>query len=478
MSHAPLQAEGAPQAVPAFSVRAILPVLLTLIVGMLVVMLDSTIMNVAVPRLEETFHVSLKIIQWAITAYTLALSVVIPLSGWFSDRFTAKRVFLVSIGLFVVGSLLCSASQTAAQLILFRIVQGIGGGMVFPIGMAISFKLAPPDKRGSIMGILGLPMLIAPVLGPALSGFLLEYVNWHWIFLINLPIGLAAVLLGLRFLPSGGNGGGTSRLDVPGMLLSPLAFATLVFAVHRAGTDGLGSYGTLGLLAVSLAALVAFVLVEIRQKEPLLALQAFRSREFTKGMILTWFNQIAMFGTILLIPLYLQQVRGFSTFHSGLLVIPQALASFLGMMAGGKWLDKRGTRPVVFTGLCVLSTAILLLSGLRADTPEAAIIGFLILLGLGQGLTTMQVGTHVLKAAPKEWISRVTPLTSSSQQIVNSFAVAIVSGFLTNRIAEHATGSANPLQAMVGGFHDTFLLTLALALCGLLLSLLLRKQPN
>jgi MFS family permease len=144
---------------------------------MLLVMLDTTIMNVAIPQLQNYFDTSLKTMQWTITGYTLALSVVVPLSGWSSDKFTAKRVFLISISLFTVGSLLCAAAQTPAQLIVFRILQGLGGGMVFPIGMAISFKIAPPDKRGSIMGIFGLPMLVAPILGPVLSGWLIEYAS-------------------------------------------------------------------------------------------------------------------------------------------------------------------------------------------------------------------------------------------------------------------------------------------------------------
>lgn len=162
-----------------FSLKKILPVLLSVALGMFLVILDSTIMNVAVPKLMSAFNVSLSEIHWVITAYTLALSAVIPLAGWFSDRFTAKKMFIVSIVLFVVASMLCALAQTAEQLILFRIIQGLGGGMVAPIGIAMVFKVAPSEKRGSIMGILGLPMLLAPILEPLLSGWLIEYINWH-----------------------------------------------------------------------------------------------------------------------------------------------------------------------------------------------------------------------------------------------------------------------------------------------------------
>lgn len=273
-----------------FSVKAILPTLIALIVGMLLVMLDTTIMNVAIPKLEKAFDTNLKMIQWSITGYTLALSVVIPLAGWFSDRLSAKRVFLVAIALFTTSSVLCSIAQNPAQLIIFRIVQGLGGGFVGPIGIAFSFKIAPPEKRGSIMGLLGLPMLIAPVLGPVLSGWLLEYASWHWIFLINVPIGIAALILGVKYLP-GADRGRKFKLDVWGVILSPLAFSSLIFGVHRGGTEGWSDPYTLVCLITGLVLLTAFIIIELRQKEPLLELRSFRSPDFTRGMILMWINQ-------------------------------------------------------------------------------------------------------------------------------------------------------------------------------------------
>lgn len=478
----PSATEAALQGGKPFSIKPLIPVLFALIAGMLLVMLDNTIMNVAIPELENVFHTSLKTIQWAITGYTLATSMVIPLAGWFSDRFTAKRVFLVSILLFTIGSLLCAAAQSPAQLIVFRIMQGLGGGMVAPIGMALSFKIAPPERRGELMGFLALPMLIAPLLGPVLSGWLLEYVSWHWIFLINLPIGLIAIYLGMKYLPVSEKGT-SAKLDIWGMILSPLAFSSLVFGVHRGGAQGWSDPFTLLTLAFGLVALSLFIVVELRQKEPLLELRSFRSFEFTKGIILVWINQIALFGSILLIPLYLQQVRGFSSFESGMMIIPQALVSFAGVMAGGRLLDKYGARIPVFSGLVLLSAALALLSRLDSDTPVYVMMSYFALMGLGQGLTTMQLGTHVLKSAPKDLISRVTPLTTSAQQIVGSFAIAIISGLLSSNIAEHmsqagsAAASAHT-AAMVAGFHDTFLLPLSLALCGVVLSLFLRKQEH
>src|SRR6478735_12068806 len=183
----------------AFSIKTIIGPLLAVIVGMIMVILDSTAMNVALPGIVEDFKSDVSTMQWSITGYTLALSAVIPLAGWMTDRFGAKKIFLITITLFTLGSVLCSVAQTPEQLIIYRVIQGLGGGMVAPIGMAMIFRLAPPERRGSIMGMLGIPMLLAPALGPVLSGWFIESLSWHWIFLINLPIGIAAFILCIKF---------------------------------------------------------------------------------------------------------------------------------------------------------------------------------------------------------------------------------------------------------------------------------------
>lgn len=232
-----------------FSLRQILPILLTIAAGMFLVILDSTAMNVVIPKLVQSFDTTLSIVQWVITAYTLAMSAVIPLAGWSSDRFSAKRVFISSIILFVLASVLCSFAQTPEQLIIFRIIQGLGGGMVAPIGIATVFRISPPDKRGTVMGILGIPMLLAPILGPILSGWLIEYMNWHWIFLINIPVGIIALLMASRYLPSS-KPVHEMKLDVLGALLAPIAVASLVFTVHQAGDKGWLNESTLVSLGI------------------------------------------------------------------------------------------------------------------------------------------------------------------------------------------------------------------------------------
>jgi len=460
-----------------FSLKAIIPPLLAIIVGMIMVILDSTVVNVAVPKLQEYFSTDLKTVQWAITGYTLALAAVIPLAGYMTDRFGSKQVFVATVGMFVLGSMLCSISQTSTQLIVFRIIQGLGGGMVAPIGMAMVFKLAPPERRGTIMGMLGIPMLLAPALGPILSGWLVEYVSWHWIFLINLPVGIVGIILGVKYLPKSEKKSET-HLDLLGMILAPIAFSMLAYGVNQGGGESWSSMGAILGLSVGGTALVLFVIVELLHKHPLLELRVFRSSDFSRGIILSWVTQAALFGSMLFVPLYLQQIRQYTPLETGLILLPQALASGIGMPLGGRLFDKIGARPLVFVGLSVISTALFLLSGITVDTALPVIMMCLALMGLGMGLSMMPVNTHVLNSAPREWVGRVTPLTAAAQQVVVSFAVAGMTGYLTSQISVHMgemTKGSNPLSAAVLGFNDVFFLAACIAVAGVVISLILRK---
>ncbi|MEK0315867.1 MDR family MFS transporter [Cohnella sp. 56] len=467
-----------------FSLKAILPPLLAIIVGMIMVILDSTVVNNAIPKLVSYFGTDLKTIQWTVTGYTLALSAVIPLAGWMTDKFGAKRIFLITIALFTIGSMLCGIAQTPEQLIIYRVIQGLGGGMVAPIGMAMVFKLAPPERRGSIMGVLGIPMLMAPAFGPVLSGWLVDSVSWHWIFIINLPIGILALILGYKYLPT------TERhtaphLDVVGMCLAPIAFAMLAYGVSEGGTSW-SSASTITGLAVGGVALIVFIFVELGQKQPLLELKVFRSSDFTRSIVLTWIVQLALFGAMLIVPLYLQGVMRYSALETGWILMPQALCAGIAMPISGRLFDRIGARPLAFAGLSVISVSLFVLSGITVDTPLWTIILCICAIGLGMGFSMMPLNTHVLNTAPRHLVSRVTPLTTAAQQVVVSFAVAGLTGYLTSQIASHAAGAgaaeteagAPPLAAVVAGYGDTFFLSACIVTAGVALTLLLRRPKR
>jgi len=471
----------APPAGGELSMRAILAPLVAIIIGMFMVILDGTAMNVALPGLMEDFSSSMTLVQWTITGYALAQAAVIPLAGWLSDRFGAKQVFLFSIIMFTIGSALCALAGTAEQLIAFRIIQGLGGGMVAPIAMAFTFRLSPPGKQGAVMGMIGIPMLLAPALGPVVSGWMIDFATWHWIFIINLPIGVIAVIVGLRTLPS------IERKRVPaldffGMLLAPLAFAMLVYGVNSASSEtgeggGWTSTATLTGLIIGGVALIVFIFVELSRKEPLIELRVFKSGNFTRGIVLQWIMQIALFGTLFLVPLLLQLVKGYTAFETGLILLPQALASGLFMPIGGKLFDRFGARLVVASGLSIVALAAFILSQLSADTGLVMVMIPLAMLGAGMGLSMMPLNTHIMQSAPRDLVSRVTSLTSSAQQVMSSFAIAGLATLLASKVEHYMKTNPGP-NVVFTAYGDTFLILGILGIVGAAFALLLRRPKQ
>ncbi|WP_160043993.1 MULTISPECIES: DHA2 family efflux MFS transporter permease subunit [Paenibacillus] len=459
-----------------FSMKKIVASLLAVVIGTFMVILDSTVVNIAIPTLVDYFDSSLRILQWSVTAYTLSLSAVIPLAGWMSDKLGAKRVFLVSIGLFTAGSVLCAIAHTPQQLIFFRILQGLGGGMVSPIGMAMVYRIAPPEKRGSIIGMFGIPMLLAPALGPVLSGWLVEYASWQWIFLINLPVGIVGIVIGNKFLPSFPKHEAPA-LDIAGMILGPFAFALITFGISE-GSVSWTSTRTLSGLIIGGAALACFIISCLMKKQPLLELRVFKSSDFTRGIAASWIMQTALFGTVLLFPLLLQQVKHYSPLATGLILLPQAAGSMIFMPLAGRMFDKVGARPPLIAGMILISSGLFAMSFLRPDTPLAYMMATLFFLGSGMGLSMMSLNTHVLNATPPHLVSRVTPLTSASQQVVTSLAIAGFTGYLSSRMTANLNQISvekSPLEAGITSFAETFFAAACIACAGLLLSFFIRK---
>ncbi len=288
------------------STRALFVPLVAIIIGTFMVILDNTVVNVALPTLGRVFGTDLNVLQWVVTAYLLAQAAVIPLSGWLSDRFGVKRVYLVSLVLFTAGSALCGLAPNAEVLIATRSLQGLGGGMLMPIGMAVLYRLTPPERLGAIFGLFGLPLMVAPALGPVLSGYILEQADWRLIFLINVPIGAIALLIGQRALPAIPPGKVVGRLDVPGIVLGPLAFAALSFGISGSTTVGWTAAPTLGGIAVGLVALLLFIWRELATFDPVLELRVFARREFTVAIVTQWAGIGMLFGVFFMVPLFLQ----------------------------------------------------------------------------------------------------------------------------------------------------------------------------
>ena len=460
--------------------------LIAIILGTFMVILDNTVVNVALPTLGRVLNADLSVLQWVISGYMLAQAAVIPLSGWLSDRFGAKRVYLISVVLFTLGSAVCGLAVNAPMLIATRVVQGVGGGMLMPIGMAVLYRLTPPERRGEIFGLFGIPIMVAPALGPLLSGYLLQYADWRLIFLINLPVGVLALLVGSRVLPKIAAGRTAGSLDSLGIVLGPLAFASISFGVNQAADAGWTAPATLGGVAIGVAALALFIWRELTVAEPMLDLRVFRVPAFSLAVVTQQAAVGAMFGTFFLVPLFLQQVRGYGALETGIFTLPTAIASAIFMQIGGRAFDRVGVRPPVLFGVTLIALAMWLLSGLRGYTSGADLVLPLSLLGAGMGSMMMALNTHMLNSAPRELVSRVTSLTAALQNVVASLAIATFATILAARIPLHVAevsaangGAVTPsviADASAFAFGDVYRTALVVVALGWPLVWTLRSQ--
>jgi EmrB/QacA subfamily drug resistance transporter len=457
------------------SIREILTMLAAVILGAFMSILDATIVNVALPTFGRVFDTNLQSLQWIITGYMLASAAVIPISGWLSDRHGSKRVYLTALVLFTLGSVLCAAATTAPMLALFRVIQGLGGGMLMPVGMAVLFRVSPPEKRGAVMGIFGIPMLLGPALGPVISGWLLEYASWPWIFLINVPVGAVALYIGLRSLPTFTTERSSAPLDVTGLVLGPVAFASLTYGISESTEYGWTGLPTLVGISIGLVALAGFVVRQLTTSYPLIELRVFKSRDFTVAICAQWLMIAGMFGTFFIIPVFLQQVRGYSPLMTGLITLPNALAAACTMPLAGRLFDKVGARPPVLAGLAIVVVSFWMLSGLNAETTARDLLLPLAIMGGGMGMAMMPLGTHVLNSAPRELVSRVTALTGACQNVVGSLAIASFATLLQVRSLANIEAGAPPLVAQAQSFGDVYSAALVVIVLAALVAVTLRR---
>lgn len=398
--------------------------------------LDSSIVNVAIPKMMAVFSSSQDSIEWILTGYMLALGVIMPLSGFLGDTFGYKRVFIISLILFVAGSALCGIAWNVNSMIVARVIQALGGGMMQPLGMAIIYMNCPRSKIGMVLGIWGISAMAAPAIGPALGGYLVEYANWRMIFYINVPIGILNLFLAMSYLKETPLIKG-KNLDVFGMILSTSLFFTLLMALSKGNSEGWNSPFIVSLLSISLVSLIAFVFVELRHPEPILDLRLFKNSVFTISMIITAVICIGMFGAIFLIPIYIQNVLGFSAMKSGLLTLPGAVASGIMMPISGLIFDKYGARLVAITGLAIVVVTTYMMRVIDLTTPLIMLCVWFSIRGLGMGLCNMPISTAGMNTVPPQQIGRASALGNVIRQVASSFGIAMLSSIMQNRQAYH-----------------------------------------
>ncbi len=431
------QQAGAPEPSDRLDKR-VLMVAGVVVLGAIMSILDITVVSVALKTFQTVFDATAAQVAWTMTGYTLALASVIPLTGWAADRFGTKRLYLLAVTLFTAGSVLCATATSLEMLTLFRVLQGLGGGMLMPLGMTILTRAAGPDRVGRVMAVLGIPMLLGPIFGPILGGWMIDALSWHWIFLINLPIGAVAFVYAFVVLPKD-HVEPSESFDFVGMLLlSPglAAFLYGVSSIPEAGT--ILDTGVLGWAGVGTLLLIAFVPWALRPKNehPLVDLRLLENRNFTVAVIAMMLFAISFFGASLLFPLYFQEVRGESALKAGLLLAPQGIGAMLTMPAAGFLSDKIGPGKVVLTGITVITVGMAMFTQIEATTGYTYLIAALFIMGLGMGATMMPIMSAALGTLKEHNIARGSTFLNITQQVAASIGTALFSVLLTNGLKD------------------------------------------
>jgi len=411
-------------------------VAVVVILGTIMAILDTTIVAVALDTLAKDFKVSVDTIQWVTTGYLLALAIVIPLSGWAVHRFGAKPTYIVSLALFVVGSAACGLAWSATALIAFRVLQGFGGGMIMPVGQTIMARTAGPSRMTRVMALIGVPTLLGPILGPVIGGLIVSNTTWRWIFFVNVPIGIVALVLAARKLPTSSTDR-DHRLDVPGFVFLSAGLALLVYGLSQIGTTGsFSSTSVVASLTVAVVLIVAFVLWSLRSTEPLIDLRLFLQRNFSVASICIFLTGATLYGNMFLLPLYYQVARGQSAWLAGLLMAPQGIGAALVMQPAARLSDRYGTRRMVPFGMVLLAVGSLAYTQVSATTSFGWLAFALFIRGIGLGFAMMPVFAAAYRGLTHEQIPRASTSTNIVRQIGGSIGVAVLAVVLQRAITQ------------------------------------------
>jgi EmrB/QacA subfamily drug resistance transporter len=445
------------------------------IIGTIMSVLDTTIVNVALDRLSADLHAPIDTIQWVVTGYLLSLAAVIPVTGWAVRRFGARRTYVVALVVFTLGSGLCALASSSSELIVFRVVQGIGGGMLFPVGQMMIVTAAGPRNLPRVMTAFGVPVVLAPVFGPALGALLLQEAGWQWIFLVNVPVGVLAVVLALRLLPRGQSGAQhAGRLDVVGLVLAAVGTVAITYGLSRSNAAGsLLAAQVLIPVLLGLLLVALFVVRSLMVERPLLDVRLFANQAFSAAALVTFCVGAALFGAMILLPLYFQTVRGEDPITTGLLLIPQGVGVGLTMALSGASTERLGAGMTSLIGGCLLALGTIPFVLITGTTPFVVIGVAMVIRGLGFGFAMMPAMTAAFSALAPGQVNDASPQLTVLQRVGGSLGIAIFTVVLQHQIIN---AGARPTPDSLGAaFGNTYWWVMGVTLIAVLSMLQLAR---
>ncbi|WP_433772849.1 DHA2 family efflux MFS transporter permease subunit [Bacillus wiedmannii] len=419
-------------------------VVTVLILGMFISILNQTIINVALPPLMNEFNVSTSTAQWLITGFMLVNGILVPISAFLVSRFTYRKLFVAAMLFFTVGSIICATSGNFTMMMTGRIIQAVGAGILMPVGMNIFMTLFPPHKRGAAMGLLGVAMILAPAIGPTITGWVIENYSWNLMFYGMFVIGLIITFLSLKFFTLAQPVSKT-KLDVFGVISSSIGLGSLLYGFSEAGNNGWTSAEVVITLIIGVIGLAIFIWRELTTDNKMLDLQVFKYPTFTFTLVINAIVTMALFGGMLLLPVYLQNIRGFTPMESGLLLLPGSLIMGIMGPVAGKLFDKYGIRPLAIVGLAITTFATYKFTTLSMDTPYSVIMTDYIIRSIGMSFIMMPIMTAGMNALPMKLISHGTATQNTSRQVAGSIGTAILITLMTQQTTAHVADYGNML---------------------------------
>ncbi|MBX9969629.1 DHA2 family efflux MFS transporter permease subunit [Priestia aryabhattai] len=437
------------------SIKKHIPLLIVLMLGLFLAILNQTLLNVAIPHLITEFGVTANTAQWLLTGYMLVNGALIPLSAFLIERFGVRRLFLFAMVCFTVGSLICGIAPTFSIMLTGRLIQAIGGGVLSPLVMTIIVFIFPPHMRGKGMGIFGLAMMFAPAIGPTLSGWVIQNYDWHILFNGMVPLG-AIVLIIAFFQLKDIQPPKDVKVHMPSVVTSLAGMGLLLYGFSEAGNDGWTDSVVLSTIIGGTVLLIIFVLQQIKSEKPLLDMRVFKYNIFSLSNIISIAITISMYAGMFLLPIYLQNIRGYSAFDSGLLLLPGALVMLVMSPISGTLFDKVGPRPLAIVGMLITSISTFEFTKLTMDTPFNHILAIYIIRSFGMSLLMMPIMTAGLNQLPQRLSSHGTSMSNTLRQVSGSIGISLMTTIFTNRTTYHVNEISSSMNTSDPFFMNSF----------------------
>jgi EmrB/QacA subfamily drug resistance transporter len=413
-------------------------VLFCIMAGITMFLIDTTVVNVALAKLEAVFAVDVATVQWTITAYALASGMITPMADYFTARFGMKRLWLTGLVGFTLSSMLGGIAPGFPVLVVARILQGLSGGLLLPVGISTIFRTFPPDRRGLALGFLAIPIVAGPALGPTVGGYIVTNMDWRLIFFLNLPIGVLSVIMGASLLRDEREDR-EPILDVWGALLASAGFGSMLYGLSKVADDGWTSLTVGGFVLFGGLCLLVLAVHELETEHPLLEVRLFAIPEFVIGNVVGWTSTIALFGAEFLLPLYLQNLRGLSAFDTGLMLLPQGLSVAVMGPIAGRLTDKLGVRFVAVFGFILLAVNTWNFAHITLDTSYAEIRWLLVLRGAALGCTMQSSQLVSLASVPARFLTNASSLNTAMRNVFQSFGVALLGVIVQTQMVVHSS---------------------------------------